>query len=564
MAAPSTTAAVTVEYVLPPQHSLWLRRRFAPDACLSVKLLASADSAAALPSSSGPTAAAAALETAEMLGCDVKPNVPHPLPPGASVSLYTHTGCTVAVAGDPLTLQLVCVVPGSAAVCGASELHYALEQRRVAAKRAMDVGDEAAVGPRVLVVSARSGCGASTLVQLLANYAVRLRYHPLVVDLDVDCPSLGSLPKSIAVHALQHPVDVTEGYSLSPCGLHLHYGSEEIGWNSPLMAQLLRTASEACLSRQSRFPRSRVGGIFIDYPTLDAQAVLEALEQQQQRAAEAGGGSGGLANVKANPIDALLAAIAAFDVDTVVVVGCDWLRHELHRTCAERFGGASDGGGSIDGIHTLPLPRNATARLVSFPASELAVPRAPALKDALRREHWRTYLFGTATSPVTPAFLQLDLAKVRLVRTRANEAEAMQGLLPMQDPAAALESAAMDPYGFMPARVDPMQHLQVLTVHDVKLPGMVVGISDAPSMRAAAGASAGGGAGEALQQPLSYDEYFHAVGRCTLAGYALVHAVTATAVTLVVPNGGLPLQRHGLTCLVLTDTFLAHRERSAV
>ncbi len=541
--------AVTVEYMLPPQHSLFLRRRFAPDALLSVKLVSQS-----LPGDGSATGGASGvLETAEMLGCDVKPDILYVLPSGTSVSLYSHTGCTVAVAGDPVTLQQVFLAPpGSAMLRGASELHYRLEELRVAAKKALDAGDDGAVGPRVLVCSATGGCGKSTLVQLLANYAVRLRYHPLVVDLDVDCPSAGSLPTGIAVHCLQYQVDVTEGYSLSPSGLHVHYGADDYGWNTALMTDLLRTVSDACISRQSRFPRSRVGGIFIDYPTVDAQAVLEA---QAQQVAEGSSGVGGLANIKANPIDALITALGMFDVDTVIVVGADWLRHELHSTCVERFGASSGptaavgGAGAADDPTVLPLPRQATARLYSFPASEFAAPRAPAHKDALRRQQWLQYLFGTATSPVTPTLVHLELSKVRLVRTKANQAESMQGLLPMQDTTLDGDGGDADPMGHRPA-ANPMQHIQELTVADVKLPGMLVGISDAPSMKVAA---------TGIEQPVSYEQFFHAVGRCTVAGYALVREVTATTVTLLTPNGGLPLQRNGLTCLLLTDTFLAMR-----
>jgi polyribonucleotide 5'-hydroxyl-kinase len=494
-----------------------------------VKLLAGA---------SDDTGASSSSETAEMLGCDVKPAVWHAMPPGRSVSLYTHTGCTVAVAADATTLQQLIVAPPTASLIrGAAELHYSLEEARVAAKKAMDSGDEAAVGPRVLVCSARASCGKSTLVQLLANYATRLRYHPIVIDLDPDCPSCGAHPETIAAHCLQYPVDVSEGYCLAPSGLHFLYGSREFSRNVPLMMELCRSVSDACISRQSRFPRSRIGGLFIDYPTVDVQSVLEAEEVLDSRP------DGGSRHVRPNPIDQLINTLTVFDVDVVVVIGADWLKQKLHRTCAERYGG--DAGSSGSGFPAadcgrLALPGQASARLISFPACEHAVVRSPLVKDALRRQQWMDYLFGSASSPVVPSLLSLDLSKVRLAVVGAIVEEAMHGLLPMED------DSASGPEGGSPR---PAKQVQEVTAADVKLPGRIVAISDASSLRVLPG-------GHQQEAPLSYDQFYREVGRCTVAGFALVREVTPTTIVLLAPNAGLPLQRNSLTCLLLTDTFL--------
>jgi polyribonucleotide 5'-hydroxyl-kinase len=462
-----------------------------------------------------------------------------------------------------VTLQQVAVAaPSSSAVRGAAELHYLLEEARVAARRAMDAGDEAAVGPRVLVCGAKGGCGKSTLVQLLANYATRLRYHPLVVDLDTDTPSCGAMPESIALHCLQYPVDITEGYALVPSGLHLHCGSRDFSRNVPLMAQLCRTLSDAAVARQARFPRSRIGGVFVDYPTIDPQVVLEA---EQSEAAAAAGTPTHSAAARPHPIDQLIAALVTFDIDVVVVMGGDWLKQALMRRCVDRFGapvaaaGATAEGApapsarnlsSVDVLPdyenpTVPLAGQAAARVFSFPACEHAMPRPPQLKEALRRQQWMRYFFGTQTSPVTPSLHQMDLSKVRFAAVGSIVEDEMESLLPMADDSAGRSSSL---HGMA-------KHVTEVTVADValcgKLIGRIVAISDANSLRVVPGGQT---------EPLSYDQFYREVGRCTIAGYGLLREVTATSVVLLTANSGLPLQKNGLTCLLLTDdAFLTTR-----
>lgn len=554
---------MTAEFVVRPMHSLVLRRRLAAGSSCAVKLLASEG----------------ADETAEILGCDVRPDVWHTVPAGRAASLYSHTGCTVAVAADPVTLQQVAVAaPSSSMIRGAAELHYRLEEARVAARRAMEAGDDAAVGPRVLVCGAKGCCGKSTLVQLLANYATRLRYHPLVVDLDPDAPSCGAMPESIALHCLQYPVDITEGYALAPCGLHLHCGSRDFSRNVPLMTQLCRTVSDAAVARQARFPRSRIGGIFVDYPTIDTQAVLEA-EESEAAQQDAGGrylqpaGGGGS---RPHPIDQLISTLMAFDIDVVVVMGGDWLKQALLRRCVDKYGAAAPasvavtGGVSLDDASVPVAPGSAVknvtnrpvdvlpdyenpsiplaghaARVFSFPACEHAVPRPPPVKEALRRQLWMTYFFGTATSPVTSTLHQMDLSKVRLAVVGAVVEEDMAGLLPLAD----------DSDGSTSSSYRTSRHVKEVTVADValsgKLVGRIVAISDANSQRVLPGGHT---------EPLSYDQFYNEVGRCTIAGYGLVREVTATSVALLTANNGLPLQKNGITCLLLTDdAFLTTR-----
>ena len=538
------SGVLTAEFALGPMQGLVLRTGFHKGSSASIKVL--------LQSAGAQDQTAAGGESAEVLGCDIKPDVWHVIPCGRSATIYTHSGCTLAVQATPQVLQQVSVVPQSSVfIRAAVELHYSLEESRVAAKKALDAGDDAAIGPRVLVCSARPSCGKSSLVQVLANYAVRLRYHPVVVDLDVDCPSCGAYPETVAAHCLQYPIDLTEGYALAPSGLQFVYGSSDYSQNVPLMNELCRSLSDAVLSRQSRFPRSRIGGLFVDYPTLDTQAIMEA--EEQHFGAGAGVGEDGTAHVRPNPLDQLIATADTFDIDTIIVIGSDWLKMKLQRTCTERYGkdrpaegsAAGDDGTALGSYHQhvddgrVVLPSGATARCFSFPSADTAMTRTAPVRDALRRQHWMTYFFGTGTSPVAPVLVQLDLSKVRFATVGGIVAETMQGLLPMEDK---LYGAGGAGSSFLTRRV------QEVTAADVKLTGRVVAVSDASSVKILP---------SGVEEPLSYDAFYAEVGRLEVGGFVLVRDVTATSVTILAPNSGLPLHRVGLTCLLLMDTFLA-------
>ena len=86
--------------------------------------------------------------------------------------------------------------------------HFALENLRLAA------AESNTVGPRVLVVGPENA-GKTTMAKILASYAARTGYQPVVVNTDPK-EGLLSIPGTLSTLVLDSVVDVEEGWGSSP------------------------------------------------------------------------------------------------------------------------------------------------------------------------------------------------------------------------------------------------------------------------------------------------------------------------------------------------------------
>lgn len=86
------------------------------------------------------------------------------------------------------------------------KIHEIIEQRRTLANEA-GIG-----GPRVAVAGPENS-GKSTIVRTLCNLAVRMRWTPIIVDLDTTQGTL-SVPGCISATILDRTFDIEEGFSL--------------------------------------------------------------------------------------------------------------------------------------------------------------------------------------------------------------------------------------------------------------------------------------------------------------------------------------------------------------
>lgn len=484
-----------------------------------------------------PAAAAAAAARAEVFGTELTPGVPVHLPPGRSLSIFTPTGCTLLLVAPPTVLQRCYATSlGATFVRSVLDFHSHLERARVEARGSDDVG------PRVLFVSDRHHVGLSTYVRWLSNFAVRLGYHPLVLDGALDAPAF-AFPGSMALFHAQHCIDIEEELNLTP-SLCAQVGQSRLA-NPRLYLHWLQQLLPRGLEKMARSERCRVGGLFFDYGVVDAAAV----EQAEGTAAATAPGLDPTASSSpspapmgsdksaANPLDTLLDAIVAADIDHVCVVGSSWLRWKLVQRAWERYGGES----TMDIVPAMLDPRwNAPPevdcgggqhfKLLLMDALELtrAVP-VPLWK----RQRWLQYFFGTPTSPVKPTLVTLEAAQVRVATVGAAAIDAMSTLLPMMDSEDAERQRA------------DVAAVSFTTLQDAALKERIVSISTATEYERTPD-------GELRRLPFSTFE--RNVRQGTVVGFALVESVSPERLTLLV--SGCPLDKELGLCFLLTEEVL--------
>lgn len=472
---------------------------------------------------------------AEIFGTELIPGVPVQLPPGRSVSVFTSTGCSLTVVAPPSVLQRCYATSlGATWVRSLLDLHSHLERTRVEARSRDDLG------PRVLFVSDRHSCGLSTYVRWLANFAVRLGYHPLMLDGVLEAPAF-TLPGCLALYHLQYCTDIEEEMGLTPA-LHAVVGQTRTA-NPRLYLHWLQQLLPRAMEKAARSERCRVGGLFFDYGVVDPNAVVRAEEAVAEAAATAGVTSGGASagaghdSAVVNPLDTLLDAIVAADIDHVCVVGSSWLRWKVVQRAWERYGGES----ALDIAHAMLDPRWTVPpevacgagqhfRLFLMDAVEL-VRQTPL--PVLTRQRWLQYFFGTPTSPVKPTLLTVPAAQVRLATVGAAALAAMSTLLPMMDAdEAARQSSDTAAVSFV-------------TLKDADLTDRILALSTATEYERSAD-------GELHRLP--YSTFERAVRQGTVTGFVLVESTSADRLTLLV--NGCPIDKELGLCFLLTDEYL--------
>ncbi|KAK7197810.1 hypothetical protein NESM_000734100 [Novymonas esmeraldas] len=474
---------------------------------------------------------------AEVFGTELIAGVPVHLPPGRSLSIFTSTGCTLLLVAPPTVLQRCYATSlGTTWVRSLLDLHSHLERARVEARASGDVG------PRVLFVSDRHHCGASTYARWLGNFAVRLGYHPLLLDGVPDTPAF-ALPGSIGLFHLQHTVDIEEEMNLTPV-LCAPLGQTRAA-NPRLYQHWLRQLLPHGLEKMARSERCRIGGLFFDFGVVEPHAV----EVAEVAAAAAGSGGEGAAFIApppashggdkalAHPLDALIDTIVAADIDHVCVIGSSWLRWKLVQRAWYRFGGE----GTMEVAQAMLDPRWAVPsevdcgggqhfKLLLLDAVELtrSVP-VPLWK----RQRWLQYFFGTPTSPVRPTLVTLEAAQVRVASVGAAALEAMSTLLPMMDGDDA------------DAQKSDGTAVSFVTLHDVALKDRIVAISTATEYERDA-------TRELHRLPFSVFERNTRQG--TVRGFALVESATPERLTLLL--SGCSLDKELGLCFLLTEEEL--------
>lgn len=477
----------------------------------------------------------ATVARAEVFGTELIPGVPVQLPPGRSVSVFSSTGCTLTVLAPPSVLQRCCATSlGTTWVRSLLDFHSHLERARVEARSHEDVG------PRVLFVSDRHHCGLSTYVRWLANFAIRLGYHPLLMDGVVDTPVF-AYPGCLGLYHLQYCTDIEEEMNFTPA-VHALVGQSRQA-NPRLYLHWLQQLLPCGMEKMARNERCRVGGLFFDYGVVDPNVVAQAEEASGEAAsspsAVSGGASqfGGGDKTLVNPLDTLLDTIVAADIDHVCVVGSSWLRWKLVQRAWESFGGE----GAMEIAQAMLDPRWSVPsevscgggqhfRLFLMDSIEL-VRQIPLLLT--KRQRWLQYFFGTPSSPVKPTLVTMEAAQVRVATVGAAALDAMSTLLPM------LDAEEADRQKTDTAAVS------FVTLKDVNLKDRILALSTATEYERSAD-------GELHRLPFSAFE--KAIRQGTVMGFALVESVTADRLTLLV--NGCPMDKDVGLCFLLTEEYL--------
>lgn len=115
--------------------------------------------------------------TAEIFGTELAPNHAYEFSALTKAAIYTHHGCSLSVTGACESEYVAEETP----MVEYTNLHFALENMRDTA--ATLPPSTSTGGPRVLILGPKDS-GKSSLVKLLAAYAVRSNRTPLIVNLD--------------------------------------------------------------------------------------------------------------------------------------------------------------------------------------------------------------------------------------------------------------------------------------------------------------------------------------------------------------------------------------------
>lgn len=453
---------------------------------------------------------------AEIFGAELLPGIAVQLPLSRSLSVFTPTGCTLTITAPPSVLQrCYATTVGDTWMKSVIDVHCHLEYERAAAKLSGDAG------PRALFVSDRRFAGTSTYVRIIAHNAVRLGYHPLLLDGNVEHPQFG-YRHCLSLYHLQYTLDVEEETNYIPA-VHALVGAPR-SENKGMYLHGMRLIASSGLEKMARNDRCRVGGLFLDYGAVLPNDIEEWEERQASTKLQPE------VMVGPNPLDTLLDTIVEADINHVFVVQSSWMRLKIAQRAHERFSDPSREPLQMppsevlcgNGLHFKLYQVDGLDYVNPFPV------------NLLQRQRWLQYFFGTPTSPVRPTLLQLDTSTVRIASLGASQQNALSTLMPMMDEEAENGPREVDPAG-----------VTYLTTDDLDFTGRIMAISNTSEMEVLP---------DGTVQRLSFVEFERRVRQCIIVGFALVESVSSENITLLLNDA--PIRKDLGICLLLTGDTL--------
>jgi polyribonucleotide 5'-hydroxyl-kinase len=263
--------------------------------------------------------------------------------------------------------------------------HFALQKLRSEASAS---GRD---GPRVLVVGPNNA-GKTSLVKLLASYAVRQGGNPMVVNTD-NREGLLSLPSTLTATVMATVLDVEEGWGSSPTSgpspvpvklpLVYHYGLSSPEDAPKLYKPIITRLALATTSRLADDPAVRAAGILVDT-------------------------SGVLSQGKSG-YDLISHIVSEFSINAIFTLGSE----RLHSDMIKRF--------SPQSITVLKLAKSGGC-----------VDRDEGFLAQVRQGQIREYFFGTLKRTLSPHTQSMDFSALSIFKIR-EPGEALMSFMPGQD-----------------------------------------------------------------------------------------------------------------------------------
>lgn len=328
--------------------------------------------------------------TAEINGAELASGILYAFEEGTNFSIFSSTGCSLIVEGDPSIFDYLFVdTLGAAFHRSLLDLHFNFAMQR---RKAKQHPEGPTLGPCVLVCGTSSDAGKSSVARTLANYSVRLGYQPMYLDLDVTSPSVG-MPSCISVFNLQYPLD-EESRSYVP-GQYVYVGSAK---NVGMFRDAIQSAIAISEQRWSQGDRTLLGGLFGDYPTLDIEEIeaAERLAQTQQ-------GSVLQPSQFKNPIETLVYTLQKCYIDTLVIVGSSWLKYKLLALY-----------GNDD--NSILLPEGGVVSLVVLEQPQGAIRRSEEARIAVVQRYWTRYFSGSPNIPLRSSVVEVPSENIWVLR----------------------------------------------------------------------------------------------------------------------------------------------------
>lgn len=238
--------------------------------------------------------------------------------------------------------------------------HFALESRR-----------SPGGGPRVMIIGPEDS-GKTSLIKILAAYALKLGRSPLLVNLDTR-EGMSTTPGTISAMPINSILDVTDGFGASrstgtteltpKIPLSYCYGSADAAENVKYYKHLLTRLSLAVNSRLSSIPKENQAGLLIDTPGLIDQST---------------------------GYDIIQSAISDLEVNVLIVLGSERLYSDMLRKYESQL------------------------TVLKLPKSGGVVGRDATYQRSLQASQIRKYFYGDLRQPLNAFSLSVAFTDLRL------------------------------------------------------------------------------------------------------------------------------------------------------
>eukprot|EP00759_Apiculatamorpha_spiralis_P009983 PhF_6_TR17012/c0_g1_i1/m.25782/K14399/CLP1, HERB; polyribonucleotide 5'-hydroxyl-kinase len=206
--------------------------------------------------------------TAEIFGSQMFPGVSYCVPSGAHVPVYSWDGAGLSVRGTTKSVLDSCYAAEVTPMRLYAEYHAVLHEARMASQRSGNV-----IGPRVLVAGRRCS-GKNSVSKILLNYAARVEFAPVAVDLDVGNPFIG-MSGNVSAATWEFPTAIDEE-NVHAVTLSYPFGYTDVSADAPLFDHRVETLGNIVLRRLSDNKTNSLGwsGCVINAPSVKSESTL--------------------------------------------------------------------------------------------------------------------------------------------------------------------------------------------------------------------------------------------------------------------------------------------------